>query len=605
VSKTTPTPATGVLLGNRYRVESELGRGGMGVVYACFDEPLARRVAVKTLSVGLLGRDREARMRRFQREVQALSQLDHGGILHIYDAGEADDPVIGWVLYYAMELIEGETLSERLIRGGAMERGQACAVVAKCAEALGNAHQRGIVHRDVKPANIFLAGRSRVVVADFGVCKIEGGTEITRKDQMVGTPSYLAPEQILGLPVDPRTDVFALGALLYVLVTNTALRPQLDRAGLSRLAGTDDAANRGRAMKNVMEGLPEVVARALARDPKDRYAGGAELAEALAPFATRVPDPGEGHSDNVPVPELVGGGTLSAFTHGSTAPGEVSNPALRVPSEAAAEAVGGDTIAESGEPGSMSDDEPLPAEAGNANAAVAAAVSEGEETEHLRTVRPALEASGMMAPVKGEVSRSNPARPPLAPSRSSLAQVPISPPAGPDELTDPTQEAKAPRFPLADRLRAIPLPARVAAGFLGALLLIVLLAVALRPHDDKVPAPETQPRVATPPPVKQPEPPRPPDVCLKRAATTPNYREVQGLMEKAAAMDKRGDVKKSLPLWEKALALDPQEWQAHRGIARAMKKAGQAEKARVHFQCITVIRPGTAEADEAAAELKK
>ena len=110
---------------------------------------LGRRVAVKTLSVGLLGRDREARISRFQREVKALSQLDHAGILHIYDADEADDSVIGWVLYYAMKLVEGETLSERLIRGGAMERAAACAGVQKCAAARGTAHGRGIVHRDV------------------------------------------------------------------------------------------------------------------------------------------------------------------------------------------------------------------------------------------------------------------------------------------------------------------------------------------------------------------------------------------------------------------------------------------------------------------------
>jgi serine/threonine protein kinase len=277
----------------RYRIEGELGRGGMGVVYACTDEALGRRVAVKTLNVGLLGRDREARMRRFQREVKALSQLDHRGILHIYDAGEADEPAVGWVLYYAMELIEGETLSECLIRGGAMDQGQACAVVARCAEALGAAHARGIVHRDVKPANIFLAERGRVVVADFGVCKIEGTTEITRKDQMVGTPSYLAPEQILGLPVDARTDVFALGALLYVLISNSALRPQLDRAGLSRLAATNDAAERAAALQDVPGDLRLVLARALARDSRNRFVDGTALADALEPYSDRIPAPFE------------------------------------------------------------------------------------------------------------------------------------------------------------------------------------------------------------------------------------------------------------------------------------------------------------------------
>ncbi len=443
VTKTTPTPAAGVQLG-RYKVESELGRGGMGVVYACMDEALGRRVAVKTLSVGLLGRDREARISRFQREVKALSQLDHAGILHIYDADEADDSVIGWVLYYAMELVEGETLSERLIRGGAMERAAACAVVQKCAEALGTAHQRGIVHRDVKPANIFLAGGGRVVVADFGVCKIEGGTEITRKDQMVGTPSYLAPEQILGLPVDPRTDVFALGALLYVLITNSALRPQLDRAGLSRLAATDDAATRARAVKGLPEGLPDIIARALARDPKDRFASGAELAEALEAFAGRVPDPFENPSDpNVPVVNRqgagLGGGTLSAFTSGNTGPsGETSSPALQAPRPAAAEE-GGDTIAEGVEPAALRDER-------NATQTVAGALPSESSVTRASPV-PQDPPNAGADPATAEATD----RLPLRPKGTREAMRPAAPRGG---LTDPERQS-LPAALVADQERAL------------------------------------------------------------------------------------------------------------------------------------------------------
>jgi len=557
MSKAIPTSAQGVQLG-RYRVEAELGRGGMGVVYACMDEPLGRRVALKTLSVGMLGRDREARMTRFKREVKALTQLDHPGILHIYDAGEADDPVVGWVLYYAMELIEGETLSERLIRGGAMDRGAACAVVAKCAEALGSAHKRGIVHRDVKPANIFLAEGSRVVVADFGVCKIEGGQEITRKDQMVGTPSYLAPEQILGLHVDPRTDVFALGALLYVLITNTALRPQLDRAGLSRLAATDDAARRAMAIKNAVAGLPEVIARALARDPLDRYADGAALAEALEPFASRVPEPFE--ESHIPAAQRIAVGemTHSAFTSATNDGGPPAAAGSTDEGTAAvqdlAEAIGGDTSVDSVPP----DD------------AVASPVDESTER------------------VPGRSGR----RPDHTPTARQKAVEDAS-----------VREESGPRWLVVLQAR----PDRVTLA-VGAFLVLVGVGVGVglltRPRRAVSPPVASAPEPT--PPAEALAPPRPslPASCqLPEGAALPSIRELDEMANKASALEKRGDFKAAARVWETALAKDA-GWVTQLSAARAFKRAGQADRARAAFGCVVAARSGHPEAEAAAVELK-
>jgi serine/threonine-protein kinase len=705
MTKEVATPAAGVVLG-RYRIETEVGRGGMGVVYACMDEPLKRRVAVKTLSAGLLGRDREARVHRFQREVKALSQLDDGGILHIYDAGEADDPVVGWVLYYAMELIEGETLSERLIRCGAMEVHSACAVVAKCAEALGSAHTRGIVHRDVKPANIFLAEGGRVVVADFGVCKIEGGSEITRKDQMVGTPSYLAPEQILGLPVDPRTDVFALGALLYVLATNSALRPQLDRTGLSKLAATDDAAQRALALRNVPPELPKVLAKALARDPADRYPDGAALAEALEPLAGRIPEPYEPGTGRPPEPPRADlGGSSSdggAFTSGGTNPS--SGPLEDESAGADAESpppgdVGGDTRVDDDAPSSgdsevlpaLADEDgavrpalrpsgrvgkpgadakprpredlphpapppepplaakPAPPRRGNTGRHPAIPFSHGAGSAEDAVVAALSEdslASG--APVPGNASRLVPptakvvqdvtrprrettgARPPPASAPAAPDEVTgdDGPPSSPeDSPTDPGGKARALARLAADRAvelagemakRAVQLAQTVALLprnvllTAGALLLslVVLSAVLLASRGAPPPATPPPDPGTTAPPVATPEPaaldltPAPkPAACQVPEGFKVQPREVLALVQQAAALEKRGEHRKALSLWEKAVILGPEDAQAHLGMARCLKRLGDAKRSVPYFRCVAALRPGTPEAAEANAAL--
>jgi hypothetical protein len=298
-----PTPNAGKKLG-RYRIEEELGRGGMGLVYLAMDEATGRHVALKTTLAAWLGsgqENRDQRRKRFLREVEALTKVDHPNVVRVFDAGEEDHPDLGWLLFYAMEFVEGKTLAQLVQERGVLPADEAAAVVRQVAAGLGAAHRAGIVHRDVKPANVFIAlaeagnqardrGEGRALIGDFGICKIEGATQITRRDQLVGTPSYLAPEQILGGDLGPAADVFALGALFYVVTTGESLRPDISPAALLASARSDACRERVLATTSIPPDLRRVVARCLERLPSDRWANGDAVAEAFAA-------PGDGRSD--------------------------------------------------------------------------------------------------------------------------------------------------------------------------------------------------------------------------------------------------------------------------------------------------------------------
>ena len=204
---------------SHYRILSKLGRGGMGVVYLAEDTHLARRVAIKFSSAPP---ENEAYRARFLREARAASALDHPHIARIYDYGESADGQP----FLVMELVTGEDLAHLLQRGG-MSVLQAVRIVEETAEALAEAHRSGIIHRDIKPSNIVINERGQVKVLDFGLAKlyqeqVESGedsptvaTSATAQGTVLGTPSYMSPEQAREAPLAPRSDLFALGAVLY------------------------------------------------------------------------------------------------------------------------------------------------------------------------------------------------------------------------------------------------------------------------------------------------------------------------------------------------------------------------------------------------------
>jgi serine/threonine protein kinase len=211
----------------RYRLVRILGRGAMGVVYEARDERLGRTVAIKTVLRSHLDNESTAQdyAARFVREAQAAARLSHPNIVTVYDFGEHDD-----LSYIVMEFVSGRELAELFRSGHRFTLPQALQIMAELLDALAYAHAQGVVHRDVKPANVLVDQAGHVKLADFGVARISsGGQDRTMPGTMVGTPNYMSPEQILGQPVGSRTDIFAAGVVLYQFLTG---RQPFEGAGM-------------------------------------------------------------------------------------------------------------------------------------------------------------------------------------------------------------------------------------------------------------------------------------------------------------------------------------------------------------------------------------
>jgi serine/threonine-protein kinase len=212
----------GLILGDRYRLITRIGEGGMGTVYLAEHVALGKRVAVKVLRPEY-SRDEEL-VRRFEQEARAASQVGHENIVDVVDFGRT----AGGSLYFVMEVLEGESLARLIHREGALPVERALRVLAQICRALGAAHARGVVHRDLKPENVLLVprddGTDLVKVLDFGISKTHGvpdGGRITRAGSIIGTPEYMAPEQAMATAVDHRCDVYAFGVLAYEMLTGT------------------------------------------------------------------------------------------------------------------------------------------------------------------------------------------------------------------------------------------------------------------------------------------------------------------------------------------------------------------------------------------------
>ena len=263
-------------LADRYTIEHELGAGGMAIVYLATDLKLDRQVAIKVLRPELaaaMGTD------RFVREVELTSQLEHPNILSIFDAGEADG-----FLYYVMPLVEGESLRDRLNRETQLPLDDAIQITKEIADALGHSHSKGIMHRDIKPENILLSG-GRAVVADFGIARavtMAGGEKLTQTGMAIGTPAYMSPEQAAGTGhVDHRTDIYALGCVLYEMLAGEA--PYTGPTAQAIIAKSLSAPipSIRRVRHAVSEEIDAAITKALDKVPADRFAKASHLIEAL------------------------------------------------------------------------------------------------------------------------------------------------------------------------------------------------------------------------------------------------------------------------------------------------------------------------------------
>ena len=266
----------------RYALRARIGRGGMGEVWAAEDRTLGRRVAVKIVrSDAELD---ETASDRFEREIRAMAELSHPHVVRLLDHGRTEDGV----RYFVMELLEGKNLVEVIREAGRLPPWRAVELVRQAASALAEAHARGIVHRDLKPENIFVStvagGREVVKVLDFGLAKLASGNgRETREGIAVGSADFVAPEILRGAPVDARSDVYSLGAVLYEALTGSAPF-RSDDARATLLGHLNRAVERPseRVGEEIPAAIERVVMCALRKEPVERYSSGTALVEALA-----------------------------------------------------------------------------------------------------------------------------------------------------------------------------------------------------------------------------------------------------------------------------------------------------------------------------------
>ncbi len=249
----------------RYRILGELGRGAMGVVYKAEDPVLDRPLAIKTIVIPADEGERKEYEARFTQEARAAGRLAHPGIVTVYDVGRE-----GEMVYMTMELLEGTDLGTKGEQHRFSVR-EAVGISLQVAEALGFAHDRGVVHRDIKPPNIMLVAGGRVKIMDFGIARMRSSDLKTQTGLMMGTPRYMSPEQVGGRPVDHRSDVFSLGTVLYEMLTGTKLFAGADATEIMYNVSQLRPVAPSRINRQVPAMLDLVVAKALEKDVDERY----------------------------------------------------------------------------------------------------------------------------------------------------------------------------------------------------------------------------------------------------------------------------------------------------------------------------------------------
>ncbi len=269
----------------RYHIVKELGKGTMGVVCQAHDPQIDRQVALKILRPDRVASD--AFVARFMKEARAIGRLSHPQIVTIYDVGKDHGTI-----YIAMELLKGQSFDE-VIRSGRLSVQQSVDIARQVAEALDYAHSQGIVHRDIKPSNIILTEDNQVKLTDFGIARIEdtAAGHQTQAGEILGTPVYMSPEQVLGKTVDGRSDLFSLGVILYQMIA--ARRPFRGNniAAIFHSITHDSPEPPAAADPFISAELSQLIMKSLAKAPKDRFQTGRQMAEALAALLNQPRSP--------------------------------------------------------------------------------------------------------------------------------------------------------------------------------------------------------------------------------------------------------------------------------------------------------------------------
>ena len=265
----------GSVVDNRYDIVRPLGSGGMGEVYLARDRTLGRDVALKILRSQYAG-DRES-AERFKREALSAARLSHPNIVQVYDRGDTEDGSS----YIAMEYVPGGMLKDLILRDGPLDSGTAASYGYQVAEALGAAHAKGVVHRDIKPQNVLITTSGHAKVADFGIARAASAASQTRTGTVMGTAGYMSPEQALGHPATPKSDLYSLGVVLYEAVTGK-LPFTADNPIAVSMKHVNEAPRPPKALNPALpDGMNAIIMRLLSKDPDDRYPDADALAEDL------------------------------------------------------------------------------------------------------------------------------------------------------------------------------------------------------------------------------------------------------------------------------------------------------------------------------------
>ncbi|KKJ94222.1 serine/threonine protein kinase [Micromonospora sp. HK10] len=416
-----------VVLSGRYRLDDRVATGGMGDVWRATDLVLGRQVAVKVLLPALVS-DPDF-IARFRSEARIMASLRSPGIVQVFDCGEDQLADGSRADYLVMEFVDGEPLSKRIEAAGRLEVAETMSIVAQVAQALHAAHARGIVHRDVKPSNLLVQADGTVVLVDFGVARSTNVTSITSTNAVPGTALYMAPEQAAGRPVSGATDIYALGAVAYCCLTGT---PPFTGDSPLQVAVRHLDDEPPDLPAEIPPAVRQLVARALAKDPADRFPTGGAMAHAARAAVA------ESSTALVPVALRGAAGPAMTGTRDDLTPAAaLSHPAGRrrrhgtLVGALAAVLV---ALAALG-------------------AALGAAKSAGEPATTIATTPPAAAPSGSVADTAETVapptdSRGRPSRPagPARPS-GSTSGTPTPSPSAPAQTTSPAEPPGSPSAP--------------------------------------------------------------------------------------------------------------------------------------------------------------
>lgn len=264
----------GTVLSNRYRLEAKLGSGGMSTVYLARDEILDRPVAVKLMHDSMASEPEQ--LERFNQEARAVAKLSNPNVVAVIDAGEDDGRP-----YIVFEYVEGETLKQRIARTGALESTEALAYAIEIGQALEVAHERGMVHRDVKPQNVLIDSTGQAKLTDFGISRQLDEEGMTAEGKVVGTTDYVAPEQAMGHQVDPRADIYALGVVLFEMLSGDVPFKAANQVGVAMKHVTEDLPDLQVVRPDISATTAGVVERAAAKEPEARYSTAGQLIDDL------------------------------------------------------------------------------------------------------------------------------------------------------------------------------------------------------------------------------------------------------------------------------------------------------------------------------------